>query len=253
MMLLQFNPHWECFKPPNDKKCGGAALALVTQLLQRHDVDFANIVELPNWYKPPKGWAMNCRDGGGGETTCIIWKSNAWEAIAPNTECWFGRGRSCNVMTFAHLASKLKVTVAGAHFPHGAGTSWYNEYLGVLRMNLAKSKSVTDKVILLADSNAGLHQMEDYTLLTNTGVLLPNVKPPQMWYSYRTCCNNIGYHGFFDRIVSNFGTHLGLVEDDAYKKQSNGYKATPFFAKVNLPNTATWGEFHQPILGYLSL
>ena len=33
------------------RRCGGAALALVTQLLQRHDVDFANIVELPNWYK----------------------------------------------------------------------------------------------------------------------------------------------------------------------------------------------------------
>ena len=22
----------------------------------------------------------------------------------------------------------------------------------------------------------------------------------------RTCCNNIGYHGFFDRIIANFGS-----------------------------------------------
>lgn len=33
---------------------------------------------------------------------------------------------------------------------------------------------------------------------------------PTCWdrQQHRTCCNNIGYHGFFDRIVSNFGTHL---------------------------------------------
>ena len=25
------------------------------------------------------------------------------------------------------------------------------------------------------------------------------------------------------------------------------------FARVNLPKSGTWGEYHQPILGYLSL
>lgn len=253
MMLFQFNPHWECFKPQNAEGCGRHAMALVTELLQRHDVDLANVVELPESYKPPKGWSMNCRPGGGGETTCIIWRSNRWEVIGPSTECWFGRGRSCNVMTFEHVASKFKVTLAGAHFPHGAGTSWYSEFMGILGMNLHKSKNVTEKVIILADSNAGLHQKSDFSILTETGVLLPNVKAPQMWYSYRTCCNNIGYHGFFDRIIANFGSKLELVKDEVYEKQSNGYKSTPAFARVNLPNSGTWGEYHQPILGYLSL
>eukprot|EP00435_Cladocopium_sp_Y103_P009738 s282_g2.t1 len=266
MMLFQFNPHlgrhWECFKPQNAEGCGRHAMALVTELLQRHDVDLANVVELPESYKPPKGWSMNCRPGGGGETTCIIWRSNRWEVIGPSTECWFGRGRSCNVMmlgyawavsvlaaTFEHVASKFKVTLAGAHFPHGAGTSWYSEFMGILGMNLHKSKNVTEKVIILADSNAGLHQKSDFSILTETGVLLPNVKAPQMW----TCCNNIGYHGFFDRIIANFGSKLELVKDEVYEKQSNGYKSTPAFARVNLPNSGTWGEYHQPILGYLSL
>lgn len=242
MMLFQFNPHWECFKPQNAEGCGRQAMALVTELLQRHNVDLANVVELPESYKPPKGWSMNCRPGGGGDTTCIIWRSNKWEVIGPSTECWFGRGRSCNVMTFEHVATKFKVSLAGAHFPHGAGTSWYSEFLGILGMNLHKSKNVTEKVIILADSNAGLHQKSDFSILTETGVLLPHVKAPQMWYSYRTCCNNIGYHGFFDRIIANFGSKLELVKDEVYEKQSNGYKSTPAFARVNLPKSGTWGH-----------
>lgn len=70
------------------------------------------------------------------------------------------------------LDSGMKLTIVGAHFPHGAETGddgacwkycstwrgWYGEYLGVLRYNVAMSRKVTEKVVLLADSNAGLHQ-----------------------------------------------------------------------------------------------
>ncbi|CAJ1423936.1 unnamed protein product [Effrenium voratum] len=119
IMLLQFNPHWECFKGPNMEQCGNAVYGMVTRLLNQYQVDFANIVELPPTYKcllfsgmigvrplhisacsarlcrmpvrllslhifrltgvgriallrPPEGWAMNCRPGGGGETSCAL-------------------------------------------------------------------------------------------------------------------------------------------------------------------------------------
>ncbi|CAJ1375769.1 unnamed protein product [Effrenium voratum] len=253
IMLLQFNPHWECFKGPNMEQCGNAVYGMVTRLLNQYQVDFANIVELPPTYKPPEGWAMNCRPGGGGETSCIIWRNSSWEVIEPKTDCWFGRGRACNVMTFNNPNLTLKVSVAGAHFPHGVDTGWYSEFLGVLRYNLEKSKSVTDKVIMLVDSNAGLHQEPDTQMLQKIGALSPHTSQPEMWYKYRTCCNNIGYHLFYDRVAANFGTHLDQVKDAYYGKQSADFHTTPWFAKVAKPNSAAAGEYHQPLMARLSL
>jgi len=253
MTLLQFNPHWECFSPVNLQSCGNQAFGVISGLLQRHQVDFANIVELPTSYQPPKGWAMSCRPGGGGDTTCLIWKADTWEVIGPGTECWFGRGRACAVMTFQHLGTDLKVTVAGAHFPHGAETGWYSEFLGVLHFNLDKSRNVTDKVVVLADSNAGIHQKSDISLQAGMGTLRPHVKAPTVFYKYRTCCNNVGYRGFFDRILANFGSSLALIEDGPYQGQSGGYTMTPAFARISLPSGAAAGEFHHPVLARLNL
>ena len=54
----------------NCVRCGTPVMSLITKLLERHDVDFANVVELPESYQPPDGWSMHCRPGGGGDTTC---------------------------------------------------------------------------------------------------------------------------------------------------------------------------------------
>ncbi|CAJ1423919.1 unnamed protein product [Effrenium voratum] len=156
-------------------------------------------------------------------------------------------------MTFNNPNLTLKVSVAGAHFPHGVDTGWYSEFLGVLRYNLEKSKSVTDKVIMLVDSNAGLHQEPDTQMLQKIGALSPHTSQPEMWYKYRTCCNNIGYHLFYDRVAANFGTHLDQVKDAYYGKQSADFHTTPWFAKVAKPNSAAAGEYHQPLMARLSL
>eukprot|EP00439_Symbiodinium_sp_Y106_P019948 s2049_g2.t1 len=182
LTMLQFNPHWECFIPANMETCGRNVFGLIDRLLQNHSTDFANIIEpwlfgsdlsgpylvllpaaeLPSSYRPPKGWQMACRKGGGGDTACILWRSLVWEVVQPHTECWWGNGRACNIMTFQNVrVSDLKVTVLGAHFPHGAGSGFYQDFVGTLRWNLKKSKNTTDKVILLADSNAGLHEKSD--------------------------------------------------------------------------------------------
>lgn len=254
LTMLQFNPHWECFIPVNMGTCGRNVFGLIDRLLQNHSTDFANIIELPSSYRPPKGWQMACRKGGGGDTACILWRSLVWEVVQPHTECWWGNGRACNIMTFQNVRVRdLKVTVLGAHFPHGAGSGFYQDFVGTLRWNLKKSKNTTDKVILLADSNAGLHEKSDVGILEDLALLPPHTRVPTLWYDYRTCCYNIGFRAFFDRVGANFGKKLDLIRDDEYRALSGDFRHAPPFAQVNFPNSNALGAFHHPILAHLVL
>eukprot|EP00930_Biecheleria_cincta_P029186 TRINITY_DN20311_c0_g1_i1.p1 TRINITY_DN20311_c0_g1~~TRINITY_DN20311_c0_g1_i1.p1 ORF type:complete len:358 (-),score=44.91 TRINITY_DN20311_c0_g1_i1:473-1546(-) len=253
--LLQFNPHWECFKDANYHKCGLQVFQLITRFLQEHDVDFANLVMFAKWYSPPDGWGMKCWSGGGGDTDCIIWKSKSWEQISPKVDCWYGHGRACNVMTFQRLdRPDDKVTVVGAHFPHAPGGKWYGDYLGELRQSSSlATQTVTKRVIVLADSNAGLKQMPDRTLLEGIGALSQGQTFHGLWYAYRTCCYDMGYQGFFDRIAANFGQKLEVVKDSDYRRQSQNYLHAPAFAQVTKPGTVSPGAFHHPVLARLTL
>jgi len=251
LMLLQFNPHWECFESYNHGKCGIEIYKTITRFLHDHDIDFANIVDLPAEYRPPEGWKMNCNDGGGGDADCIIWKQTRWSWISPITNCYFGHGRACNVMTFERLGSHGDVvTVAGGHLPHGSRTSWYYEFLETVRQAIAASREVTRRVVLLADANAGLHEKSDEDLLMDLGV--GSRAMPRLWYNYRTCCNDNGFDGFFDRIAANFGKGLDLVKDSLYEELSQDYTTAPQFAWIEKPS-GQWGAFHQPVIARLEL
>lgn len=253
--LLQFNPHWECFKGANYHKCGLHVFDLITRFLYTHDVDFANIVMFPESYRPPDGWSIKCRSGGGGDTDCIIWKSKTWEQANPKVDCWYGHGRACNVMTFQrHDRDFDKVTVVGAHFPHAPGTQWYEDYLGQLRRSVLESSTVNQRVVLMADSNAGLKQMADRTLMEGIGALSQDKSFHSLWYDYRTCCYDNGFYAFFDRVAANFGRKLEVIKDEEYQAQSQNYLKAPAFAEVTkYPGTWIPGAFHQPVLARVTV
>lgn len=262
LMLLQFNPHWECFNTDlNMNKCGNPVSHLVTRFLQDHDIDFANIVEFPRWYRPPAGWTMQCENGDGGETGCIIWKSSRWAQISLKTHCFFGHGRACNVMTFQRLSRPGDyVIVAGTHFPHLETPNLRSGFEKTVHAAIARFGNVTKRLVLLADANARPHQKSDEELMQGIGALragshakaLPWLRNP--WYEYNTCCYNIGYDRTYDRIAANFGGRPRLVKDKEYAHASKDYSKAPEFAQIGKP--ISWakekGAYHHPIIAELT-
>lgn len=262
LMLMQFNPHWECFKTEmNMNKCGKHVLPLVTRFLQDYDIDFAHIIEFASWYKPPDGWTMRCENGDGGEVGCMIWKSSRWAQIFPKLHCFFGYGRACNVMTFQKLSQPGEaVTIAGAHYPHFFTPDLRYRFQQTLHDAVARSRNVTSRVVLLADANARISEQSDEALLQDIGALDAGSHASSRswlrnpWYQYRTCCYNIGYWRTYDRIAANFGDRPRLVKDEEYRRASKDYSEAPEFAHIGKP--ITWakeaGAYHHPIIAELT-
>eukprot|EP00441_Pelagodinium_beii_P004776 CAMPEP_0197703616 /NCGR_PEP_ID=MMETSP1338-20131121/125527_1 /TAXON_ID=43686 ORGANISM="Pelagodinium beii, Strain RCC1491" /NCGR_SAMPLE_ID=MMETSP1338 /ASSEMBLY_ACC=CAM_ASM_000754 /LENGTH=435 /DNA_ID=CAMNT_0043287513 /DNA_START=306 /DNA_END=1610 /DNA_ORIENTATION=- len=215
---LQWNPHWECFvKAANS--CGAAARASLNAILSAGFLDFAHIVMFEiEGYQPPEPYVM-VKQVCGIDRVMLIYNSAHWTPSgSPHPICLQGNDRAGIVHAF-HNKHGLKITVAGAHFPHPG----YGNHTPIKEAIASLDGS---KLLLLGDTN------REYA----SGKLLCELNSNFCKYVISTelfdsCCNSDGFrHRGFDRVLANFGHNM---------------QTEPHFQNVD------WkvGEFHKGVVG----
>ena len=136
--VLQWNPHWQCFKNPT---CTSTVASYVASLASQHSLDFANLIELEdnNWrpsdpkYKLGSSSSNNHRISCGMDMLITMYDSSKWTPLSDgHAGCLVYAGRKDRpylVQTFKLNADpSMKVVFVGAHFSH-PGDAYYDSGL----------------------------------------------------------------------------------------------------------------------------
>eukprot|EP00929_Paragymnodinium_shiwhaense_P092573 TRINITY_DN52529_c0_g1_i1.p1 TRINITY_DN52529_c0_g1~~TRINITY_DN52529_c0_g1_i1.p1 ORF type:complete len:352 (-),score=62.68 TRINITY_DN52529_c0_g1_i1:2-1057(-) len=208
-VVLQWNPHWECFtKHP---ACKTAAEASLSQLLTENDVDFANVVELEDEsYRPPEGFAsISTEDLCKADITALFYNTKRWKVLDDYVDdprdavtCLAADGRPAIVRLFASVGDdSLRVLVVGAHFPHGQFD--YSPLTKIMTKFMESSNACS--TIFLADTNKN-------AVVTNQkifeGLQVPGASAAAGTEPLKTCCAHDGFTYSFDRIITNAGSDV---------------------------------------------
>jgi len=209
--VLQWNPHWECFKDSNMGTCGHNAMGALSSILQELHIDFANIIEInerSDFYTPPAPFRMlNGRCGHPVmDSTSIMYDSSAWTPASEFVQgCMHHHDRPYAVQTFRSTSSSEKVIFVGAHFPHSASngnlkraveaeTHRHPDALGVIfAADVNREHGTSTESIMLWD----VHSSAKTAGAAANGRITSSTRHP-------SCCKNDGFVHHYDRISANF-------------------------------------------------
>jgi len=145
--LLQWNPHWQCFK---DSSCEANVHRLAVERLQAFQIDFANLIEYDMAWQPPQPWRRILHTCGV-DVVMLVYDSSRWElpdsGASGSKGCIVPRGRPYIIQQFNGKYSS-PVIVVGAHYDHCAPS-------GNLPASVSRTMQKTGvrQVILIADTN----------------------------------------------------------------------------------------------------
>eukprot|EP00929_Paragymnodinium_shiwhaense_P089193 TRINITY_DN49391_c0_g1_i2.p1 TRINITY_DN49391_c0_g1~~TRINITY_DN49391_c0_g1_i2.p1 ORF type:complete len:460 (+),score=89.73 TRINITY_DN49391_c0_g1_i2:179-1381(+) len=263
--LLQWNPHWECFK---DSNCSAGAKAALNELLVARDVDFANLVEFEEGWTAPTGWQA-VRKTCGVDTTLLIYNSERWRPLRggvveasfdgclERNENGDDRPFAGQVFEAANASLDLGVLVVGAHYPH---VGFYEMGTAGLAESVQKALAATNctAVIAIADFNVDLSKSwavpESLDGAGSSEKLLEDVGAPGGSDAVvsselqKTCCANDGFSYTFDRVISNFGR---AMDTTMLFHNPSDETTIPSWAVINSTEIGHASEFHKAIFGKL--
>lgn len=201
LLLLQWNPHWEC---TNSEICVESSSSNLTRVLVEYNIDFANVVELAASYVPPVKWGVlgaTC----GRDTTQLFYNRERWREVGSATvDCMETMDRPYLVQSFEQLCcERMKLVVVAAHFSH---RDWYTSLKRDIRNVMAQSGA--DRFMLIADTNVP-NSRPNHILMDMLGVRGIGRIPSTALH--KTCCLNDGYQYAFDRILVNFGEAMSTT------------------------------------------
>mmetsp|Transcript_55103 Transcript_55103/g.129351 ORF Transcript_55103/g.129351 Transcript_55103/m.129351 type:complete len:345 (-) Transcript_55103:17-1051(-) len=248
--LLVWNPHWQCFVW-NQNDCAGHVKNALNTFLVAFDVDFAGIIELSDvTYTPTPGWEFvvsRC----GHDVVHLFYNSKRWypsnDTLTPG--CMLQYPTQDRPYILQHFSSPegAEVIVAAAHFPHPMLSRDESVYSRTASTELLQralgdmmDKTGTDKVVLMADTNAYRWISNDLIWATQLELPGPVIGSQLM----NTCCLDADFPPdlTFDRIIANFGNFI--------------YSAA-MYNPVDLPNWTRQvlgdrvGAFHRPVLAQI--
>jgi len=211
---LQYNVHWECFVKNKDDCCQNIINDFIETTLSENKVDFANIIMLENnkvvsygkkytilnqFHNNPQ---MCSRD-----ITTMIYNNTKWIPIGKTIYGCLVPGdkpdRSYIVQKFQSKSTKnFDVLVIGAHFSHDKDQS-----LSVLKDIISKNKWNTGNILLIADTNIDVKDVQEdknIYIMDNLGLKL------KVGSKYdKTCCyDEKGIVFTYDSILGNFGSKM---------------------------------------------
>lgn len=211
LQLLQWNPHWQCFVW-NPNNCSAEAAAILPQILQDSDIDFANIIEfeVPNFTLPSNWTGIPSNDSCGIDQVDLIYNNVRWLPSGPSVKgCMAPKDRPFIIQQFTDTNTSEGVIVIGAHFPHPASFTLSTlKEVEVLKIALQSALSTTavKKVVLIADTN-------EWRSVSSSRIMKYLEVPagPIVSTSLETTCcfdNDFASWGAFDRIIANFGAEM---------------------------------------------
>jgi len=264
---LQYNPHGECYAhTPN--KCQERVDDFLNNLLLKksvhyhHELDFVNVIYTNGKYYPPAGWgrihtacpeAPKVNRFGAHDDTMLLYNKAKWTPIGSADQGCLTPSHDARpfvAQAFRNNHNGWHIVVLGVHFPHPG--QYVNKWYGEERLRDAVASVLkrggTDKVVLMADTNADEK--------TSTKKVLQGLNVPYWWKDTvstrfeNTCCLRASSGTYtlkgYDRIAANFG----------YQESWIGHNAV-MSTEVALTEGDVWNfgsrNMHLPVIGSLKV
>eukprot|EP00929_Paragymnodinium_shiwhaense_P058985 TRINITY_DN29528_c0_g1_i4.p1 TRINITY_DN29528_c0_g1~~TRINITY_DN29528_c0_g1_i4.p1 ORF type:complete len:359 (-),score=73.75 TRINITY_DN29528_c0_g1_i4:105-1181(-) len=240
--VLQWKPHWECFKGDRETvdTCKPEAEASLDEQLTQYDVDFANVIGLEDDAYQPPGNFKKVSSACGIDVTTLFYNAARWQLLDEyvnethsSTACLGTTDkRPALARLFASSSDdNIRVLVVGADFPHG--DFHYSPLTEILMQIMESSGSCS--AIFMADTSKD----KSVTSQKIFESMLPDYPAATGTDPQKTCCARPpGFVYTFDRIITN----------------ANGSKVQTTLLHEPLPPWVDdkW-NFHKGLLGRFDL
>lgn len=274
LRAVHHNPHWECFGNDPTGECQPAAWSQYSHFLTDLDMDFGGLI-MGGDYSPPANFDV-VEGLSQYDKAALIWNTDRW-TLEESRPTEFEDGRAGVLGRFQHRRhSTLQVVVASLHYGHTYedGPSTGADRVG---SDIADLLANGTRVLILGDTNALAVPPSQPSnrdpvkttldLANELNILHDDSTPCLTTPALPTCCadwqrilgppdNETWRQPFdltFDRIFSNFGQRLHVLEDQQYEEITSHYKRAPRWAEqVMRPGGSNvTAAYHHPVMAML--